>query len=142
MIVSEDLVGHKQTANVVVKGNKTLGFVKNVKMPFRGTKEKAYRALVQPMVEFVLIVWRPHQDELRHNIKMVQRRASLYVMARYRTDSVTAMLQKLSWNTLKLQRLKARITMRYQVVHNLVMISADKLKQKEELLASTRGHDS
>ena len=62
--------------------------------------------LVQPMVEYVLIVWSPHQDELHHNIEMVQIIAARYVMARYgTTDSVTAMLQKLPWDTLEQQRL-------------------------------------
>ena len=94
-------------------------------------------------MEYASTVWSPHQEELRHYIEMVQRRAAGYVMARYRTmDSVTAVLQELSLNTLKQWRLKARITMGYCIINNLMMIPADQLEQKEESSASTRGHDS
>lgn len=40
--VIKDLVWYKQTAKVVSKGNKTLGFVKNnIKTPSQDTKEKS-----------------------------------------------------------------------------------------------------
>ena len=47
---------------------------------------------------------------------MIQRRAARFVMARYgQRDSVTEMLEELSWDTLEQRRLKARIIMGYRI---------------------------
>ena len=49
VIVSKDLVWHKQTAKVVVNGNKTLDFVeRNIKTPFQDTKKKHTEPLFNP----------------------------------------------------------------------------------------------
>ena len=71
---------------------------------------------------------------------MVQRRVARYVMSRHQTqDSITVMLQELSWDILKQWRPKAWITKGFHIVHKLVMIPSDQLKQNEAS-ASTRDH--
>ena len=132
--------GCKQSAKVTAKGNRALGFVKrNIRVASRTTKEKAYKALVQPTLEYTSTVWSPHQGELRYNIEMIQRRAARFVMARYdQRDSVTEMLEELSWDTLEQRRLKARIIMGYRITHKLVMIPSEKLKPSKD---TNRGHD-
>ena len=137
--ISDDLSWHKQCYKVAAKGNRTLGFIKrNIKAPSRNTREYAYQTLVRPSVEYSSSVWSPHQQELKYTVERVQRRAARYVTKRYeRTDSVTAMLDDLSWETLEQRRLKARTIMGYRVIHQLVMIPNNQLVPTT---VCTRGH--
>ena len=106
------------------KASRTLGFIKrNVKTLFQGTRELAYKSLVRPTIEYASSVWSPEQKELKYVVERVQRRAARYVSRRYGwTDSVTDMLDKLSWETLEQRRKKARVVMMYRIIHGLVMI--------------------
>ena len=137
--VSKDLSWHKQCNKVATKGNRTLGFIKrNIKAPSRNTREYAYKTLVRPSVEYASSVWSPHQQELKYIIERVQRRAARYVTKRYdRTDSVTAMLDDLSWETLEQRRMKTRVVMGYRIIHRLVMIPDSQLIPST---VCTRGH--
>ena len=137
---SSDLAWHKQCNKVAAKGNKILGFVKrNIKTTSASTKEYAYKMLVRPTVEYASSVWSPHQETLKYTIERVQRRAARYVTRRYQhSDSVTAMVQQLKWDTLEQRRLKGRVTMGYRVVHRLVKISDAQLIPST---AHTRGHN-
>ena len=137
---SSDLSWHKQCNKVAAKGNKILGFVKrNIKTTSVSTKEYAYKTLVRPTVEYASSVWSPHQETLKYTIERVQRRAARYTTRQYKnTDSVTAMIQQLKWDTLEQRRLKARVTMGYRVVHKLVKISDAQLIPST---VCTRGHN-
>ena len=69
---------------------------------------------------------------------MVQRRAARYCLHAYtKKESVTAMLQKLNWETLEQRRLKARVVMGYCIVNDPVMMPKDQLIPNT---SSTRGH--
>ena len=69
---------------------------------------------------------------------MVQRHAARYCLHAYtKMESVTAMLQKLKWETLEQRRLKARVVMGYRIVNDLIMIPKDQLIPNT---TSTRGH--
>ena len=138
--VSDNLSWHKQIAKVVAKGNKTLGFVRrNVRTASKETKILAYKALVRPITEYASTVWSPHQQDLKHDIEMVQRRAARYVTNRYeRTPGcVTDMLKTLEWETLEQRRAKARVVMGYRIVNSLVRISDNQLVPTT---GKTRGH--
>ena len=53
-------------------------------------KEKAYRTIVRPTVEYASSVWDPHQNYLTRKVESVQRRAARFVTNtpyRYGTDS-------------------------------------------------------
>ena len=54
-----------------------------------------------------------------------------------KTESVTAILQELNWETLEQRRLKARVVMGYRIVNDLVMIPKDQLIPNT---SSTKGH--
>ena len=138
--ISDNLSWHKQCNKVAAKGNKTLGFIKrNIRSPFRSTKEHAYRALVRPTVEYASAVWSPYQSELKYNIERVQRRAARFTARKYGyKDSVTDMLKDLSWETLEQRRLKARVVMSYRIVHGLVMIPDEQFIPTS---VCTRGHN-
>ena len=121
------------------KGSKSLGFIKrNIRSSRSSTRELAYKALVRPTVEYASSVWSPHQGELKYAIERVQRRAARYVTKRYdRLDSVTDMLNELTWETLEQRRKKARVVMGYRIIHGLVAISSQQLQSTE---VRTRGH--
>ena len=69
---------------------------------------------------------------------LVQRCAARYCLHAYtKTESVTAMLQELNWETLEQRRLKARVVMGYRTVNDLVMIPKDQLIPNT---SSTRDH--
>ena len=60
-------------------------------------------------------------------------------MARYgQRDSMTEMLEELTWDTLEQRRLKARIIMGYRITHKLVLIPFDQHKPSKD---TNRGHD-
>ena len=70
---------------------------------------------------------------------MIQRRTARSVMARYgQWDSVTEMLEELSWDTWKQSKLKVGIIMGYRITHKLVMIQSEQLKPSKD---TSRGHD-
>ena len=57
VMVAKDLSWGKQSAKVTAKGNRVLGFVKrNIRVASRTTKEKAYKALVQPTLKYASTV--------------------------------------------------------------------------------------
>ena len=129
---------HSQVTKVTSKANRTLGFVKrNIKTPIRSVKEKAYQAIVRPSLEYASSVWDPHQKGLIQDVEKVQRRAARYVMSNYdQRASVTEMTKELGWETLEQRSMKARVTMCYRIIHQLVAIPST---QFIPTIVSTRG---
>ena len=86
-------------------------------------KDKCYKSLVRPVMEYASCVWDPHTQCNINQLELVQRRAALFVKGDYsRTSSVTAMLSDLQWNTLQQRRMQSKTVMLYTVVHQLVSI--------------------
>ena len=137
--IAKDISWNRQVSRVAAKGHLMLGFVRwNVVTTSRSIKELAYNSLVRPTMEYAASVWCPYYSNQIWYIEMVQRRAARYCLHTYtKMESVTAMLQKLKWETLEQRRLKARVVMRYRIVIDLVMIPKDQLIPNT---SSTRGH--
>ena len=108
-----------------------------VKTTKRSVKEKAYQAIVCPSLDYASSVWDPHQKGLIQDVEKVQRRAARYVTSNYEQKaSVTEMINELGWETLEQRRMKARVTMCYRIIHQLVAIPA---VQFIPTIVSTRG---
>jgi hypothetical protein len=105
-------------------------------------KEKAYKSLVRPTLEYACTTWDPHLKEDKNRIKMVQRRAARYVMNRYHnTSSVISMLEELKWPTLEERRQRARLVLMYKIVNGLVQIdTTDRLVQPSRLSRNKGQH--
>ena len=90
-----------------------------------GTKEvreRAYKSLVRPQVEYAASVWSPWLARDKARIERVQRRAARYVYNTYsRYSSVTAMLQSLDWETLESRRFNMRLCIIYKAYYNLAI---------------------
>ena len=90
------------------------------------TKEKTYKAIVRPVVDYCDSIWSPHIKSYIQKIEMVQRKAARFVLNRpYRKtkrDSVTEMLQELEWKPLEERRKMHSLTLYYKVVNGLVQV--------------------
>ena len=125
--IQSDLKWTQHIRNITAKASRTLGVIRrNVRVPDRDIRERAYKSLVRPQVEFASSLWDPprnqgqsstRQSVLSHQVEMVQRRSARYVCNRYHnTSSVTNMLDELAWPTLESRRKSSRLCMMYRIV--------------------------
>ena len=110
--------------STAAKANKKLGFLKrNIKVKDSTLKEKAYKAIVRPTVEYCATVWDPHYKTQAATVEKVQRRAARWVTGRFHNmSSVSDMLSDLRWRDLNQRRGDSRLCMAYKIVHGLVAI--------------------
>ena len=110
--------------STAAKANKKLGFLKrNIKVKDKDFKEKAYKAIVCPTLEYCSTVWDPYYQNQATTIEKVQRRAARWVTGRFHnTSSVSNMLSDLGWRYLNQRRVDSRLCMAYKIVHGLVAI--------------------
>jgi hypothetical protein len=122
--ISSDLRWNVHIANICKRANSTLSFLKrNINISNPKVKENAYEALVRPTMEYACTTWDPYQQNNRHSLEMVQRRAARYVRNRYHnTSSVIEMLHQLQWTSLEDRRRQARLMLLYKISNNLVKI--------------------
>jgi hypothetical protein len=101
--LSSDMRWNSHIAKVKSKASRTLGFVKrNISTSSTKAKVLAYQTLVRPQLEYCAPVWNPYTVEAIYALEMVQRRAARYALHQYHnTASVTAMLERLHWETLE-----------------------------------------
>ena len=117
-----------------------MGFLKrNIRSAPQAAKASAYKTFVCPTVEYAATTSAPSTNT--NMIQMVQRRAARFVTSDYgRKSSVTEMTADLGWNTLQKRRDLARLSMMYQMVHNLVDIPVEPYPTPSTSM--TRGHGS
>ena len=83
---------------IVAKANRTLGLIRrNVKTTSLQLKERAYKALVRPQLEYACTVWSPRQGYLINTIEKVQCHATRNIHNNYCLDnSVSVLIGKLN----------------------------------------------
>ncbi len=124
LTITHNLSWNEHARNTKNKASRTLGLIRRNLGPCDPeVKTRAYEALVRPQVEYATAAWNPYT---RRNIKLlegVQRQAARFVSRDYRTDSsVTAMVNKLGWDTLENRRLMSQAVMFSKVRSNIVNI--------------------
>ena len=124
---TSNLNWNKHCATIRAKANRSLGFLRrNLQLHSRSLKERAFKMLVRPNLEYCSTVWDPSSQDLTKTIEMVQRRAARYVTSRYRRrSSVGDMLAQLEWPTLEHRRRVARLSLFRKIVHNEVGINIE-----------------
>ena len=103
------------------------------------SKERAYKALVRPIVEYSADVWDPCVAKNIQQVEMIQRRAARWVLGRYdRLDSVTDMISTLKWRSLELRRSHARLCLLYKQCNGLATYDCGKLLREHKSRMDTR----
>jgi asparagine synthetase B (glutamine-hydrolysing) len=75
---------NQHISNICKKANNIMSFLKrNLNIRNANIKEKAYKSLVRPTLEYACTTWDPYLKEDKKRIEMVQRRAARYVVNRY-----------------------------------------------------------
>ena len=122
--ISDDMSWNRHVDTTASKANSKLGFLKrNLKVKDEKLKEKAYKAIVRPSLEYCATVWDPYTKTQSKRMEMVQRRAARWVTGRYHnTSSVTDMLGDLGWRDLAQRRVDSRLTMLFKITRGLVNI--------------------
>ena len=112
--------------NVCNKANKTLGFLRcNIKTTNERLKNVAYKAFVQPVLEYASPVWDPFIANNINALENVQRRAARWVKQDYRRSAcVDTMRQQLHWPTLEKWRKQAHLTTFYKFHQGLIHIES------------------
>ena len=131
--VSDDLEWTKHINAITTKANSKLSFLRrNLKGCPEKLRETAYFALVRSFLEYSATVWHPHQKYNSDKLEMVQRRAARFVKGRYGMyESVTQMLEELTWVPLSKRRENARLILFYKIINNLAMVPHSCLEKAE-----------
>ena len=110
------------------KAKQTRAFLqRNLKDCQREVKSQCYKTYVRPIVEYASVVWDPigeGNQHLRYQIEMVQRRAARFVTGDWRTtNSVTALIKTLQWQTLEQRRRQSRLIFLHKYCHKAIDIT-------------------
>ena len=125
--ISSNMTWNVHINNITSKAHKLLGYLRrNLQIKNELTKSIAYKSLVRSNLEYCSTVWLPHTKKQKSEIEKVQCRTARYTTCRFHnTSSVTSILDHLEWNSLETRRNIAKVTMLYNITHNLVAINPD-----------------
>ena len=122
--ISHDLSWKPHINRITDNANKSLGFLRrNLKAKNLQLRERAYKAIVRPQLEYAASVWDPHTQDDINKIEMVQRRAGRWVLndnSPY--SSVSDMLEKLNWHTLEQRCADSRLVLFYKIIYGYVAV--------------------
>ena len=123
--ITSDLSWKPHITRITNTANKSLGFLRrNLKAKNPELRERAYKAIVRPQLEYAAPVWDPHTLNDIQKIEMVQRRAARWVLGDYSPySSVSDMLGRLGWCTLEQRRADSRLVLFYKIVHGYVAVT-------------------
>ena len=138
ILIQSDLKWNSHVNHITAKANHTLAMLKrNIKLAPKMIKDKAYKSLIRPQLEFASSVWAPWQQSLINKIEKTQRRAARYVTSDYDPfSSVTQHMNNLKWETLDDRRIKSRLCMFYKMIHNQAAIPYQLYIQRSNYLNS------
>ena len=95
-------------------------------------KEAAYKGIVRQILEYGSSVWDPHTGKLQQELEKVQNCAARFVTRNYvyETGSMTGILGKLKWESLKKRRKDNRLILLYKGLKGKARIPTDDLIPK------------
>ena len=127
--ITHDLRWNTHISNMCGKANRTLGFLRrNLYQCAQDVNEAAYWGLVRPILEYGSCVWDSQGMVLQQEIEKVQNRAARFVTSNYcfETGSMTGILEKLKWESLKKRR-DSRLILLYKGLNVAASIPTDGL---------------
>jgi hypothetical protein len=127
--LSADLKWNNHIQQMTSKANKSLSFIRrNLQINSKSVKDRAYKSLLRPKLEYCCSVWDQYTTENIYKIEQVQRRTARYACHRHHnTSRVTEMIQSLDWSTLQERRLKTRLHIFYKIINNKIAVSYDNI---------------
>ena len=116
--LTEKLSWREHVREVAKRAMNTLKFARrSLRNCRKTTKEKTYKALVRPKLEYSASAWDPYRKCDVEALEAVQRRTARFVTSSYeRCESVTALLAELDWTTLEARRKRSRLVNLYKCV--------------------------
>ena len=137
--ITKNLSWNKHIDIITKKAHNSISFLqRNLHTCPPKTKTQAYNTLVRPILEYSSVAWDPHTVSNTNKLEGVQRRAARFILNNYSHESsVTAMLNTLEWDSLKVRRTRAKAIMIYKVIYKLVAIPSSSLISNK---VTTRGH--
>jgi hypothetical protein len=92
----------------------------------RPIKEKTYKTLVRPTLEYCSSIWDPSEKTSINKIERVQKTAARFMTnqpnRKDKPTSMTAILKDLRWESLQSRRKKSALLLLYKTSNNLVEI--------------------
>jgi len=120
----------KHYSHIVKKANNVLSFLqRNLNNCPPHIKDKCYKALVRPILEYGSVVWDPHFKTDVLSLEKVQKRAGRFVSGNYKLESgntKTNMLN-LKWKPLEERRAQSKLILFFKAKHGIVEIPVDNL---------------
>ena len=110
-----------------------LGFLRrNLFLCPQDVKEAAYKGMVRPILEYGSSVWDPYASGLQEELDKVQNRAARFVTGNYTREegSMTGILEKLKWESLKKRRKDNRLILLYKGLKGKARIPIDDIVPK------------
>ena len=140
--LNNKLTWNNHIANITGKANSVHGFMhRNFNNCPSKIKSALYKSMMRPILEYAGNVWSPHCDKDIQCMERVQRRAARFAANCYsRYHSVTDMMQKLNWPTLKQRRNESKLVMMYKIIHGYVHIQSTLPLVQSFTNGVTRGH--
>jgi hypothetical protein len=122
--ISHNLSWNTHISSVAKKANNNRAFLsRNISSCPKKIKAQCYLTLVRPIMEYACVVWDPITQKNITELERVQRKAARFVLGDYKTtSSVRSMLEHLKWPTLEERRKRAKVTMLYRIIHQVVAI--------------------
>jgi len=124
IVIQSDLRWNSHVDHITTKANRTLAMLKiNIKLVPSKIKDKSYKSLVRPQLEFASSVWAPWQQFLVNKIENIQHRAARFVVSNYNPfNSVTQHISNPNWKTFEDCHNKSWLCMFYKMTHNQAAI--------------------
>ena len=124
MDISIDLSWKAHISQITWNANQSLGFLRrNLKATNPALREKAHKAIVPQQLEYAAPVRDSHIQHDISKIEIVQRQAAQWVLGDYSPySSMSDMLEKLGWRTLKQRHTDAWPVLFYKIVYGYVAV--------------------
>ena len=133
--ITDSLDWGQHVSDVSTKATQTLGFLRqNLALAPRETKDRAYKTLVRPKLEYASPVWNPYSK-----LEKVQRTAARWTCRRWwNTSHVSDMLNELEWPTLEDRRKQASLAFFHKIRTGTVAIERNKYLTPAPTLRQTK----
>ena len=146
MLIDSKLSWTPHINSICNKANRLLGFLRrNLHHCPPHLKERAYKQIVLPTIQYCSAIWDPYQQTSIHKLEILQHRAARFVLnkpwRRNHRDSITGMLMTLIWPLLENRRRHSRLILLFKFVNKLIHIPTQYLPVPSPLTTTRANHD-